>query len=81
MEGVPVMPLGRVVLAGVQREVTDHVVGALREELLAQVTARRARVVVIDVSGFQVFDSYVSRVLTETAQALRLLSARMVVAG
>ncbi len=75
------LPLGQVLLASVQTEVTDNVVVALREELLSQVIVRGVRGVVIDISGVQVFDSYLSRVVTETAQALRLLSARTVVAG
>lgn len=55
--------------------------GALRRRLLEMVAERRARVVILDVTGISMIDTEVARALIDTAVAIRLLGARTVVSG
>jgi rsbT antagonist protein RsbS len=50
-------------------------------ELTARVAAEEVRGVVIDISALDVVDSYMARVLNDTARMLRLLGACVVVCG
>ncbi|MDL4814434.1 STAS domain-containing protein [Actinomadura opuntiae] len=78
---VPVLRLEGVLLTGIQTELTDDVAAALRDDLLAEVAAAGADGAIIDITAVQVIDSYLARVLTEIAAAVRLMGARTVVAG
>jgi rsbT co-antagonist protein RsbR len=51
------------------------------DRLLAEVRARRARVVVIDVTGVPEIDSRVAAQLLRTVTAVRLLGARVITTG
>ena len=84
-----ILELSTPVLQLASRVLVLPIIGALDEErahqiddrLLAEVRARRARVVVIDVTGVPEIDSRVAGQLLGTVAALRLLGSRVIVAG
>lgn len=53
----------------------------LTNQLLAAIRAHRARVVVIDITGVAVMDSYAANYLLRTVEASRLLGAHVIVTG
>lgn len=78
---VPVLTLGDVLLVTIQGELQDKAAVRLQQDIADTITATAARGVVIDISGVEIVDSFLGRVLAEIAAASSLLAARTVVAG
>ena len=53
----------------------------LTEQLLQSVRDNRAKVVVIDITGVQTIDSKVANRMVQTVEAVRLMGARVIIAG
>lgn len=80
-ERVPILKLGRYLVAAVEDELTDTGWAAFRDDIVRRAGTHRSRGVVIDVSGMEVLDSYSTRVLDGIAKVLRLRGADTVVVG
>jgi rsbT antagonist protein RsbS len=80
MERIPILRLGEVLLASIQDELTDELALALQQDLTEKAAAG-ARGVIIDISGMEMVDSFLARVLSEIAAATRILAGETVVAG
>ncbi|CAL9647367.1 STAS domain-containing protein [Streptomyces sp. Tu 3180] len=85
---VPVLRLGDVLLVTLQGDLYDSTAQQLQQDLSEAIahsseTVTRSRVtgVVIDISGVEMVDSFLGRVLAEIAAQSELLAARTVVAG
>ncbi|MFI2374502.1 STAS domain-containing protein [Streptomyces sp. NPDC018964] len=78
---VPVLRLGDVLLVTLQGDLYDSTAHQLQQDLSETITRSGATGVVIDISGVEVVDSFLGRVLAETAAQTELLAARTVVAG
>ncbi|MCB9738795.1 MAG: STAS domain-containing protein [Deltaproteobacteria bacterium] len=78
---IPILRLGPVLLISVQVELQDATAEALQQDILEQLEQTDADAVVIDISGLDVVDSFIARVLTDTASMARLLAARCVIVG
>jgi rsbT antagonist protein RsbS len=80
MERIPILRLGEVLLASIQDELTDELALALQQDLTEKAAAG-ARGVIIDISGMDMVDSFLARVLSEIAAATRILAGETVIAG
>ncbi|MFC7901805.1 STAS domain-containing protein [Streptomyces griseoincarnatus] len=78
---VPVLRLGDVLLVTLQGNLHDGMAAQLQQDLAETIVASRVTGVVIDISGVEIVDSFLGRVLAETAAQTELLAARTVVAG
>ncbi|MFR9787228.1 STAS domain-containing protein [Streptomyces sp. MB22_4] len=78
---VPVLALGDVLLVSLQGELHDGLAEQLQQDLSHRIATTRVTGVVIDISGVDVVDSFLGRVLAEIASTARLLAARTVLAG
>ncbi|MEU3861533.1 STAS domain-containing protein [Streptomyces sp. NPDC028722] len=80
---VPVLALGDVLLVTLQGELHDEAAEQLRSDIVHRIGSGPAPVggVVIDVSGVEMVDSFLGRVLAEIAASARLLATRTVLAG
>jgi rsbT antagonist protein RsbS len=78
---IPILRLGTTLLATIQDELRDHVAQSFQEDVLAALEARGMRGLVIDISGLEVVDTYVARVLAETGRMARLMGADTVLVG
>lgn len=78
---VPVLRLGDVLLITLQGDLYDSAAEQLQRDIGETVVRTRATGVVIDISGVEVVDSYLGRVLAEIAGKAGLLAARTVVSG
>ncbi|MEW2620437.1 STAS domain-containing protein [Streptomyces sp. NPDC048106] len=78
---VPVLALGDVLLVSLQGELHDGLAEQLQQDLSHRIATTGATGVVIDISGVDIVDSFLGRVLAEIASAARLLAARTVLAG
>ncbi|MGH2704047.1 MAG: STAS domain-containing protein [Actinomycetota bacterium] len=72
-QGLLILPIIGVIDTQRAREITEHLLEAIR--------SRRARVVVIDITGVADVDSKVANHLVQTVEASRLMGARVIVTG
>lgn len=79
-ERVSVLRMGDVLIAAIRQELTDQSALALQQDL-TEMAAAGARGVIIDISGVEIIDSFLARVLSEVAAATSMLAGRTVVAG
>ncbi|MBQ1084054.1 MULTISPECIES: STAS domain-containing protein [unclassified Nocardiopsis] len=78
---VPVLDLGGILLVSIQGELPDHAAVDLRTDVTLAVSSTGARGVIIDISGLDMVDSFLARVLAELAASARLLAAQAVLVG
>ncbi|MEU4656947.1 STAS domain-containing protein [Streptomyces sp. NPDC023723] len=78
---VPVLRLGRVLLVTLQGDLHDNTAQQLQQDLSETVVGSGATGVVIDISGVEIVDSFLGRVLAEIAAQSGLLAARTVIVG
>lgn len=78
---VPILQQGSCLIASVQAVLTDSDLVDLRDRLVDEVANKRARGVILDVSGMDVIDSFSVRTLRELAQMIRLRGAQTVIVG
>ncbi|MET9505078.1 STAS domain-containing protein [Streptomyces sp. NPDC006622] len=78
---VPVLRLGDVLLVTLQGDLHDRTAEQLQHDIVEAIARSRVTGVVIDISGVEIVDSFLGRVLAEIAANARLLAAQTVVAG
>jgi rsbT antagonist protein RsbS len=78
---VPVLTLGDILLITLQGELPDGTAEQLQADVTRRIAHSTATGVVIDISGVDLVDSFLGRILAEIASSARLLAARTVLAG
>ncbi|MFI8189136.1 STAS domain-containing protein [Streptomyces sp. NPDC085946] len=78
---VPVLRLGDVLLVTLQGDLHDSTAQQLQQDLAETISRTGVRGVLLDISGVEIVDSFLGRVLAEIAAQAGLLAARTVVAG
>ena len=81
MDRVPILKLGDCLLVTVQVDMHDELALALQDDLTSKIVATRARGVLIDISGLEMVDSFIGRMLGNIAALSRILDAQTVVVG
>ena len=81
MDRIPILKLGRALLVSIQVDIHDRLAMALEEDLSERIVATGARGVMIDISGLEIVDSFMGRMLDNIAAVSRLLDADTVVVG
>lgn len=81
MERIPILKMGRLLLVSIQVDMDDRTALSLQDDLTGQIVKHRARGVLIDISALDVVDSFIGRMLANTAAMARILDADTVVVG
>ena len=81
MERIPILKMGRFLIVSIQVDMDDHTAMSLQDDLTARIVKDRARAVLIDISSLDVVDSFIGRMLANTAAMARILDADTVVVG
>jgi rsbT antagonist protein RsbS len=81
VERLSVLRLDGVLIAAIQQELTDQTALDLQRDLTEMGAVPGTRGVIIEISGVEIVDSFLARVLSEIAAAASLLAGRTVVAG
>ena len=81
MEHIPILKLGDSLLVTIQEDVTDRLATTLQDDLMSRIVSDGARGVVIDISGLDLVDSFMGRMLAGVAAMSRVLDAHTVVVG
>ncbi len=78
---IPVLQIERFLIVSVQGELKDNDVTALQQNLLERLRLAQALGVLIDLTAVEVVDSYMGRLLRDTAAMIRLMGVPTVVVG
>lgn len=78
---VPILQIGRTLIATVQSSPTDLEFSQLRDELVRRAGEVRALGVVVDVTALDLVDSYAVRTLVALAHMVKLRGADTVIVG
>ncbi|MHA3701538.1 STAS domain-containing protein [Jatrophihabitans sp. YIM 134969] len=81
MSGVPMVQIGRVLVATLGDELDDSAALAFQDDIGHRVVADRATGVLLDISSLEVVDSFICRVLGDTATIVSILGARVALVG
>jgi rsbT antagonist protein RsbS len=78
---IPILRLGDVLISSVHVDLHDAVAEAFQADVLTQIEKTAAKGLVIDVSGLEMVDSYVARILADTGRMAKLMGTQMVLVG
>src|SRR5690349_11157390 len=81
MDRIPILKFGNALLVTIQVDMHDRLAIALEEDLTGKIVEYGARGVLIDISGLEIVDSFMGRMLDNIAAVSRLLDADTVVVG
>ena len=78
---IPIFRLGSTLLVSIQIELRDAVAEAFQADVLLQIERRGTTGLVIDISGLDMVDTYVARILAETGRMAKLMGTSTVLVG
>ncbi len=81
MPTIPIMRIGSLLLTTVQIELRDQTAEEFQNDILTEIERTDAAGLVVDISGLDLVDSYVARILAETAQMAKLMGTETVLVG
>jgi len=81
MERIPILKMGRFLIVSIQVDMDDRTAMALQDDLTDRIVKTRAKGVLIDISSLDVVDSFIGRMLANTAAMSRILDAETIVVG
>ncbi|GAC1397913.1 MAG: STAS domain-containing protein [Thermoanaerobaculia bacterium] len=81
MDRIPILKLGRFLIVSIQTDMDDETAVGLQTDLTSRIVKDRASGVLIDISSLDVVDSFIGRMLANTAAMARILDADTVVVG
>ncbi|MCC6989474.1 MAG: STAS domain-containing protein [Acidobacteria bacterium] len=81
MDRIPILRMGDVLLITIQVDMHDQLALVLQDDLAERIRVTGARGVVMDISGLDMVDSFIGRMIANTSRVARIMDARTVVAG
>jgi rsbT antagonist protein RsbS len=81
MERIPILRMGPFLLVSIQVDMHDRLALALQDDLMNKICDTSARGVLIDISGLDLVDSFIGRMIGNIAAMARVLDADTVVTG
>ncbi len=78
---IPVLQIGSTLLASIQVELGDTNADAFQEDILEKIASTGATGLLIDITGLDMVDSYVARVIANTGSMAALMGTQTVVVG
>jgi rsbT antagonist protein RsbS len=81
MDRIPILKLGSALLVTIQVDMHDRLAKALEDDLTSKIMTTGAMGVLIDISGLDIVDSFMGRMLDTIASVGRMLDATTVVVG
>jgi rsbT antagonist protein RsbS len=78
---IPILRIGPTLLATVHIELRDAVAEAFQEDVLTAIEKTGSTGLLIDISGLDMVDSYVARIVAETGRMAKLMGTATVLVG
>jgi rsbT antagonist protein RsbS len=81
MDRIPILRMGDLLLVTIQVDMHDRLAMTLQDDLTERIVRDSARGVLIDISALDLVDSFIGRMISNTAAMARVLDAQTVVVG
>ena len=81
MERIPILRMGPYLLVTIQVDMHDALALTLQNDLAAAIAERTSNGLLIDISGLEMVDSFIGRMIANTASIARILDVETVVVG
>jgi rsbT antagonist protein RsbS len=81
MDRIPVLKMGEFLLVSIQVDMHDRLAMTLQDDITEMIVRHSARGVLIDISGLNMVDSFIGRMISNIASMSRILDAQAVVVG
>jgi len=78
---IPILKIGPTLLATIQIELHDTVVDSFQNDVLEEIEKTGASGLIVDISALETVDSYVARMLADTAKMAKLMGTKTVIVG
>ena len=78
---IPILQLRNTLLTSLQADLTDRDIIEFQDNLLRVVEQTNAAGAVIDITALDIVDSFMARVINDTASMVRLLGTEVVISG
>ena len=81
MERIPILRMGNFLLVTIQVDMHDQLALTLQDYLTSSIERTGAKGVLIDISGLDIVDSFIGRMIADISAMSRILDALTVVVG
>jgi len=81
MDRIPILRIGDILLVSIQVDLQDQLAVTLQEDLAERIVTTGCSGVLLDISGLEIVDSFIGRMISTTAAVSRVLDAETVVVG
>ncbi|MCG1054746.1 STAS domain-containing protein [Mycetohabitans sp. B5] len=81
MDRIPILRLGDYLIVTIQVDMHDRLAMSLQDDLTDRIVKDGAKGVLIDISALDVVDSFIGRMISNTAAMATVLDAQTVVVG
>jgi rsbT antagonist protein RsbS len=81
VERIPIIRMGRCLLVTIQVDMYDQLAMTLQNDLTAQISKQGSEGVLVDISALEIVDSFIGRMIANTAAMARVLGAETVLVG
>jgi rsbT antagonist protein RsbS len=81
VERIPIIRMGRSLLVTIQVDMYDQLAMTLQRDLTEQIAKEGSAGVLIDISALEIVDSFIGRMIANTAAMARVLGADTVLVG
>jgi rsbT antagonist protein RsbS len=81
VERIPILRMGACLLVTIQVDMYDQLAIALQNDLSKAISERETNCVLLDISALEIVDSFIGRMMANTAAIGRILGAETVVVG
>lgn len=78
---IPILKLGNILLTSIQSDINDEHATVLQANIVERMQESRSRGVIIDITSLEVIDSYMARILNETARMVQLMGGEVAITG
>jgi rsbT antagonist protein RsbS len=81
VERIPILRMGKCLLVTIQVDMYDQLAMTLQDDLATAIAAQESNGLLIDISALEIVDSFIGRMIANTAAMCRVLDADTVVVG
>jgi rsbT antagonist protein RsbS len=81
MDRIPVLKMGEFLLVSIQVDMHDRLAMTLQDDITEMIVQHGSEGVLIDISGLNMVDSFIGRMISNIASMSRVLDAQAVVVG
>jgi rsbT antagonist protein RsbS len=78
---IPILRLGNILLTSIQSDMTDEHAMTLQADIIGRMQQSRSRGVILDITSLDIVDSYMARILNETARMAQIMGGEVVITG